>query len=200
MTAFLDLLEAYHHWCVSGDCSRLESCKGWLTTLTPAPSDEMGWHRLGTEAIDWLTPFPAEWQPHWRMLSPRQMSLTVEALEYLEAHRPGAIAAAIDRPSQTLRPSPQQPVPLSPTPTSQGRVPSPPVLSGVSTHWSLSDVISCVNREVQKREAAYPQLVQQGRLSQDRARQELGQMQAALEILMAMRDKGQDARQQALFE
>jgi len=87
MTDFLDLLEAYHHWCVNGDRSRLETCKGWLTTLTNVPNDDMGWHRLGTSALDWLVPFPSEWQSHWRLLSSRQMSLTVEALEYLDRIR-----------------------------------------------------------------------------------------------------------------
>ncbi len=48
MTDFLDLLEAYHYWCVNGDSSRLEGCHAWLQTMTAVPSDEMGWHQLGT--------------------------------------------------------------------------------------------------------------------------------------------------------
>ena len=188
MTTFLDLLEAYHHWCVRGDRSRLEGCEAWLTTLTTVPGDEMEWHRLGTGGLDWLVPFPPDWDATWRVLSPRQMSLTVEALEYLEAHRPGAIAAALgDSPSTPIQ-APQAPIE------------PPAVLSNVSVHWSLTDVINCVNREVQKREASYPQLVQRGRLSAERARQELGQMKAALEILMEMRDQGQDVRQRTLFD
>lgn len=205
MTAFLDLLEAYHHWCVRGDRSRLEGCEAWLTTLTPVPDDEMGWHRLGTGAMDWLVPFPSDWEPHWRMLSPRQMSLTVEALEYLEGHRPGAIAATPQAPV----PPPQTPAPPSQpfVPPYQASAPSPPapkprssILGDAPVAWSLTDVINCVSREVQKREATYPKLVSQGRLSLERARQEVGQMKAALEILMEMRDQGQDARQRNLFD
>lgn len=209
MTDFLDLLEAYHHWCVKEDCSRLEACQAWLQTLTTVPSDEMGWHRLGTGALDWLVPFPPDWEPPWRMLSARQMSLTVEALEYLEAHRPGAIAAAIALPPPaaappspiSLPPSPiaieSPPTPIKSPPASE-QVPS--ILSDVPVHWGLTDVINCVSREAQKREAIYPKLVSEGRLSPDRARQELGQMKAALQILLEMRDKGEDARQRALFE
>jgi hypothetical protein len=41
--------------------------------------------------------------------------------------------------------------------------------------------------------------MQQGRLSAERAQQELGQMKAALTILMSMPDRGPDARQGTLF-
>ena len=67
-----------------------------IATQTTVPHDIPGWHRLGTDALDWLDALPADWEPHWRILSPRLTSLTVEALEFLEAHRPGAIVAAID--------------------------------------------------------------------------------------------------------
>lgn len=202
MAAFLDLLEAFHHWCVTGDGSRLEGCQVWLAALIPVPSNEMGWHRLGTDALDWLIPFPSGWEPHWRILSPRQMSLTVEALEYLEAHRPGAIAAAIAPPPQAPMPPPQasaSPAPV-PTPPPPPPSPSPSILSDIPVAWSLTDVINCVSREVQKRETTYPNLVRQGRLSPERARQELGQMKAALHILVEMRDQGRDVRQRTLFE
>lgn len=224
MTALLDLLEAYHQWCVTGDGSRLESCQEWLMLITTVPTDEMGWHLLGTGAMDWFTPFPSGWEPHWRILSARHMSLTVEALEYLETHRPGAIAAAINPPP----PAPPSPPPLPkpspppapmtpplPAPASRPQVsaPSPPpvppppvpmqvpsIMSDIPLAWNLTDVINCVSREVQKREATYPNLVSQGRLSPERARQELGQMRAALQILVEMREHGQDARQRTLFE
>ncbi len=209
MTAFLDLLEAFHHWCVNSDLSRLQSCQGWLETMTTVPTDEMGWHQLGTGAVDWLVPFPPRWEPHWRLLSARQMTLTVEALEYLEAHRPGAIAAAMTPlPQAAVRPAsvavppshisiqaPQAPAQPPPQPTQADSI-----LSDVPVHWGLMDVIDCVSREVQKREATYPKLVNEGRLLPDRARQELGQMKAALQILMEMREQGQDARQRPLFE
>lgn len=207
MTEFLDLLEAYHHWCVNSDLSRLQGCQAWLETMTAVPTDEMGWHELGTVAVDWLVPFPPRWEPHWRLLSARQMTLTVEALEYLEAHRPGAIAAAITPPQAPVRPAsvavPPSHIPIQ-SPQASVQSPQPPaqpasILSNVPVHWGLTDVIDCVSREVQKRAATYPKLVSEGRLLPDRARQELGQMKAALQILMEMRDKGEDARQRPLF-
>lgn len=188
MTAFLDLLEAFHHWCVSEDTTRLEGLHEALGALVPTPASPMDWYQLGTGALGGLTMCPGDWEPHWRILSAHERSLTVDALEYLEARRPGAIAAAIEQPS------------AAPLQASAPPVPKPIGLSDVPVHWSLSDVINCVSREVQKRETTYPHLVQQGRLSPSRARQELGQMKAALEILLAMRDKGQDARQQSLFD
>jgi hypothetical protein len=54
----------------------------------------------------------------------------------------------------------------------------------VPVHWSLSDVIDCICREVQRRETQYPIEMQQGSLSAERAQQELGQMKAALTIRM----------------
>lgn len=180
MTEFLDLLEAYHHWCVSGNRTRLERCREWLAADIPVPTNEMEWHRLGTQAINWLVPLPAGWEPNWHMLSPREMTLTVDALDYLETRRPGAIAGAF---SQEDAP----PVPVS------------PLLQDVPSNWSLSDVLACVEREVARREADYPREVQQGRLPADRARQEVGQMKAAAIILKAMADKGLDSRQETLF-
>ena len=179
MTDFLDLLEAFHHWCVSGDRTRLEHGQAWLETKLDLPRDETGWHQLGLRAVDWLTPLPIGWEPHWRILSPRERTLTVEALDYLEAQRPGAVAAAL---------------PLSPT-----AVPNSTPLGDVPVHWSLSDVIDCIHREVQRRETQYPIQMQQDLLSAERAQQELGQMKAALHILTSMRERGQDARQGTLF-
>ena len=181
MTDFLNLLEAYHHWCVNGGRTRLESCRAWLAHLTPVPTDDVGWHRLGTDAMEWLSPLSVGWESNWRVLSPREMTLTVEALEYLEARRPGAIAAALPQ--------------VDTAPKS-----SPPLLADVHQNWGLTDVLACVEREVARRQADYPRRVQQGRLSVDQARQELGQMQAAASILRSMQAKGQDARQQTLFE
>lgn len=66
-------------------------------------------------------------------------------------------------------------------------------------HWSLGDVVDCVSREVQRREADYPTEVQEGRLPVEQAQQELGQMKAALSSLTVMREQGQDARQGTLF-
>lgn len=179
MTHFLDLLEAYHHWCVSGDHTRLEHCQAWLETVVDLPQNETGWHQLGVRAVDWLTPLPLGWAPHWRILSPRERTLTVEALDDLDAQRPGAMAAAL--------------------PPSRADAPEPTTLGDVPVHWRLSDVIDCLRREVQRRETQYPMQMQQGRLSAERARQELGQMKAALTILMSMPDRGPDARQGTLF-
>jgi len=179
MTDFLDLLEAFHHWCVSGDRARLEHGQAWLETVVAMPRDETGWHQLGIRAVDWLTPLPTGWEPHWRILSPRERTLTVDALDYLDTHRPGAVAAAL--------------------PTSPTAAPESTSLGDVPVHWSLSDVIACIRREVQWREAQYPIQVQQGRLSTEQALQELGQMKAALSILTSMRERGQDARQGTLF-
>ena len=180
MTEFLDLLEAYHHWCVKGDSTRLKDCGPWLSTLTRVPTDEAGWHCLGTDAIDWLVPLPAAWEPNWPILSPREMTLTVEALDYLETRRSGAIAAALSLAHE------------SPSPES-------PWFESVPVNWSLGDVLACVEREVARREAAYPGAVGQGRLTTEQARLELGQMKAAAMILRSMQDKGQDARQGTLF-
>ncbi|ETX07872.1 hypothetical protein [Candidatus Entotheonella palauensis] len=58
-----------------------------------------------------------------------------------------------------------------------------------SLSWSLTDVIDGVSREVKRREVTYPQQVEQGRRSFDLARQKLGQMNAALHLLMEMRDQ-----------
>jgi hypothetical protein len=154
MTDFLDLLEAFHHWCVNGDRTRLERCQAWLETVGAFPRDETGWHQLGTGTVDWLTPLPTGWEPHWRMLSPRERTLTVDALEYLDTHRPGAVAAA-----------------LPPSPTA---APESTALGDVPVHWSLNDVMDCVSREVQRRESQYPIQMQQGLLSAKQALQELG--------------------------
>ena len=179
MTDFLDLLEAFHHWCVSGDGTRFEHCQAWLETKLDLPRDETGWHQLGLRAVDWLTPLPVGWDPHWRILSPRERTLTVEALDYLDAQRPGSVAAAL--------------------PPSSTDAPEPTPLGDVSAHWSLSDVIECIRREVQRRETQYPIQMQQGLLSAEQALQELGQMKAALTILTSMQNCGQDARQGTLF-
>jgi hypothetical protein len=179
MTDFVDLLEAFHHWCVSGDRTRLEHGQSWLETVVDLPRDETGWHQLGLRAVDWLTPLPIGWEPHWRILSPRERTLTIEALDYLDGQRPGAVAAAL---------------PPSPTAT-----PEPTPLGDVPVHWSLSDVMDCIRREVQRRDSQYPIQVQQGVLSAEQALQELGQMKAALSILTSMWERGQDARQGHLF-
>jgi hypothetical protein len=179
MTHFVDLLEAFHHWCVSGDCARLEHGQLWLETQVDVPREETGWHQLGIRTVDWLTPLPVGWEPHWRILSARERTLTIEALDYLEAQRPGSVAAAL---------------PPSPTAGSE-----PTALGDVPVHWSLSDVMDCIRREVQRRETQYPIQLQQGRLSAEQALQELGQMKAALSILTSMRERGQDARQGTLF-
>jgi len=91
MTDFLDLLEALHHGCVSGDRTRLAHCQAWLETVVALPRNETGWHQLGTGPVDWLTPLPIGWEPQWRIVSPRERTLTVGALEYLDTHPPGAV-------------------------------------------------------------------------------------------------------------
>jgi hypothetical protein len=118
MTHFLDLLEAYHHWCVRGDDTRLEHCQAWLETVVDLPRNETSWHQLGVRAVDWLTPLPPGWAPHWRILSPREQTLTVEALDDLDAQRPGAVAAAL--------------------PPSRAAAPEPTPLGDGSGHWRLS--------------------------------------------------------------
>lgn len=179
VTAFLDLLWAYHQWCVRDDRKPLADCASWLMRHTPVPRDDAGWRRLGVEPVHWLDPLPDGWAPHWRILSPRERTLTVEALDYLEARRPGAIAAALP------------PVVAPPSPSS--------VLQNVPQNWSLSDVLGCIEREAARRQEAYPEAVKEGRLSAERARQELGQMKAAASILKSLQARGDDARQQRLF-
>lgn len=116
------------------------------------------------------------------------------------ANPSAAISSARSIPPVPLSSSkPPEPPSPAPEPLPATFKPPPSILSAVPVHWGLTDVINCVSREVQKREATYPSLVSQGRLSIDRAKQEIGQMKAALHILIEMRDKGQDARQRNLF-
>jgi len=104
--------------------------------------------------------------------------ITVHLLAVVQ--RPGAVAAALP--------------PSAPT------TPKPTPLWDVPVHWSLSDVIDGIHREVQRRESQYPIQMQQGLLSAEQAQQELGQMKAALSLLTSRRERGQEARQGMLFE
>ena len=99
-----------------GDRTRLERCQAWLETVVPLPRDETGWHQLGAHPVDWLTSLPMGWAPHWRLLSPRERTLTVEALDDLDGQRPGAVAAAL--------------------PPSRAAASEPTPLWDVSVHWS----------------------------------------------------------------
>jgi hypothetical protein len=110
MTPFLDLLDALHHGCVRGDRTRLEHCQAWLETIVPLPRDETGWHQLGARLVDWLTPLPLGWAPHWRLLSPRERTLTVEALDDLDGQCSGAVAAALP-PARAAASEPTPPAP-----------------------------------------------------------------------------------------
>jgi hypothetical protein len=57
----------------------------------------------------------------------------------------------------------------------------------------------CIAREVRRREQAYPQLVQQQRLTSAQAERELSQMRAVLTYLLARLQAGTPPQQQVLF-
>ena len=89
---------------------------------------------------------------------PQEITLPPEALSYLETQRPGVMAAAL--------PVPSAPVPLPATALPE-RVETP----DAPAHWNLTDLLTCVIREIRRREHVYPELVQQQRMTPAQAEQ-----------------------------
>ena len=183
MDNFLDLLEAFHWFCVRHDVGRLETCEMWLVPMVRTPNSAHGWRAFGTQALDWLKPQPPGWDPNWRILSAHERTLTVEALEYLEAQRPGAISAAL--PSAAAGPGVFAPLAA--------------VIPNIHEDWGLDEVVKCLVRELERREAKYPGIVKAGRLSAERAGQEIGQMRAALRLAQNVLEQSRSERQRSLF-
>lgn len=192
-TQFLDLVEGLHRWCVAGQGTTLPGllaqAQAWLAPqLQPTPASAADWLTLWRTPLEewWPCPLPAAWEAPWRLLSRREATLTAEALIYLETHRPEAVAAG--------QPSTPHGAPL-PSAAPETRVASP----NISPRWGLDDLVMCVTREVRRREQAYPQLVQQQRLTPEQAERELSQMRAVLTYLLTRLRQGTPPQQQVLF-
>ena len=126
---------------------------------------------------DWgFATLPPGWDPAWRILSRHERTLTVEALDYLEQHAPGAIAAALPEPPMVH--------------ASQADSPS---LPDIREDGSLDEMIGCMEREIQRREQAFRGDAREAHLTPHDAAQEWGQMRAILHNLKAQRPKDPSA-------
>jgi hypothetical protein len=65
--------------------------------------------------------------------------------------------------------------------------------------WNLQDLVTCVIREVSRRERVYPHLVYQRRMTPEEAEKELSQMRAMKAYLLAKLQEGVIPEQQILF-
>jgi hypothetical protein len=63
----------------------------------------------------------------------------------------------------------------------------------------MQDLVTCVTREVSRRERLYPHLVHQKRLSPEEAEFELSQMRSVQAYLLARLQAGEVPQQQVLF-
>jgi hypothetical protein len=63
----------------------------------------------------------------------------------------------------------------------------------------MQDLVTCVTREVSRRERLYPHLVHQKRLSPEEAELELSQMRSVQAYLLARLQAGEVPQQQVLF-
>ncbi len=190
---FLDLVEGLHRWCVSGQVptlpALLSQAQVWLVPqLQPAPATTAAWLVLWRTPLGgwWPTALPAEWETEWRLLSRQETTLTPEALSYLETQRPGVMAAAL-------------PVPSPPTPLPATALPERVETPEAPAHWNLADLVTCVIREIRRREQVYPELVHQQRMTPAQAEQELHQMRAVQTYLLANLRQGTPPQQQDLF-
>ena len=172
MEPFVNLLNRLHRWCCSDDALP-ETPDNWFSVCGLDPPGNLDeWLRLGRTPVgEWgLATLPPDWDPAWRILSRQERTLTVEALDYLDRHAPGAIAAALPR--------------LPVVPLSQ---PDSPSLPDMREDWSLDEMIRCVEREIQRREQAFSLDAREAHLTSHDAAQELGQMRAVLHNLKAQR-------------
>lgn len=196
-TYFFDMLEGLHRWCVMGQDpaypAQLAQVQSWLSKQLPSPPETAAdwlqqWHT--PVAAWWPMSLPEDWEPHWRLLSRRECTLTAEALMYLDQHRPGVAAAM-------LPPSPSPSVaPVSSPSTLSADEPAPPASP---PRWNLQDLVTCVTREVARRERLYPHLVHQKKLSPEEVELELSQMRSVRAYLLARLQAGDLPQQQILF-
>lgn len=192
-TQVLDLVEGLHRWCVADQGPALPTlltrAQAWLAQqLQPVPATEADWLALWRMPLHvwWPTTLPAGWERDWRLLSRQEATLTAEALSYLETHRSGVMA--------TVLPSTPGSAPVLPT-----ALKTREASSKVPSRWSLDDLVTCVIREVRRREHTYPQLIQQQRLTPEQAELELSQMRAVQAYLLARLQEGAPPQQQVLF-
>ena len=190
---FLDLLDGLHRWCVAGQSEalpeRLIQAQAQLAAqLSEPPTTLEGWRTLWQSPLGewWPPPLPTNWPSTAHLLSRREATLTVDALMMLEEQRPGAIASAL---------------PSAPVSTQSGPSLTSPTIEAVATpaEWNLQDLVTCVIREVQRRERVYPQLVHQKRLEPEQAQAELSQMRAVKSYLLSKLQEGLTPQQQVLF-
>ena len=206
-TYFFDMLEGLHRWCVMGQGqtypSQLLQVQSWLNEHLPSsPETEADWlQQWRIPVADWWPmTLPANWAPEWRLLSRQEATLTVEALMYLDAHRPGVPAAMLAMPLPPLSAAPAS-LPMSEASSLRDWLDDEPILTGVETpaRWNMQDLVMCVAREVARRERVYPQLIHQRRLSPDEAELELSQMRSLRAYLLAKLKAGDMPQQQVLF-
>ncbi len=187
-TYFFDMLEGLHRWCVMGQGqvypTQLIEAQSWLNGQLPSPPEtEVDWQQQWRTPVAawWPMPLPEDWEPDWRLLSRQESTLTVEALMYLDKHRPGVPAAML--------PPPTLAVPFD----------DEPVLPASPPRWNMQDLVTCVTREVARRERVYPHLVYQKGLSPETAELELSQMRSIQAYLLDKLKAGDMPQQQVLF-
>lgn len=193
---FFDMLEGLHRWCVMGQGqeypTQLIQAQSWLNEQLPSPPEtEADWlQQWRTPVAEWWPmALPEDWEADWRLLSRQEATLTVEALMYLDTHRPGVPAAMLPPHSPLVAQVPSQPVLCDDEPIPPA---SPP-------RWNIQDLVTCVTREVGRRERIYPHLVHQRRLSPEEAELELSQMRSVQAYLLAKLQAGDLPQQQVLF-
>lgn len=196
-TYFFDMLEGLHRWCVMGQGQAypalLIEVQSWLNEQLPSPSEtEADWlQQWRTPVAEWWPiALPEDWEPDWRLLSRREPTLTVEALMYLDQHRPGVSAALL--PALPIRP-------LTPESWRSDRLAEAPTPPASPPRWNMQDLATCVTREVSRRERVYPHLVHQKRLTPEEADRELSQMRAVQAYLLDKLKAGDLPQQQVLF-
>jgi hypothetical protein len=196
-THFFDMLEGLHRWCVMGQGqtypTQLTQAQSWLNEhMTAPPETEVEWLQQWRTPVAswWPRALPEDWQADWRLLSRQEPTMTAEALTYLDQHRPG-VTAAILPPPPSSSVVPALSLPLFGTDES-APAPSPP-------QWNMQDLVTCVTREVSRRERLYPHLVHQKRLSPEEAELVLSQMRSVQAYLLARLQAGEVPQQQVLF-
>ncbi len=205
-TYIFDMLEGLHRWCVMGQGqtypSQLLQAQSWLNDHLPSPPEtEAGWLQLWRLPVAdwWPMALPVDWEPTWRLLSRQEATLTVEALMYLDSHRPGVPAAMLALPAVPAAPASSSPLPEVASQTVW--LDDDPMLPDMpdAPRWNMQDLVTCAAREVARRERVYPHLVHQRRLSPDEAELELSQMRSVRAYLLAKLKSGDMPQQQVLF-